>query len=45
MQIPKIDPLMGIPYGLKAFVAAVLGGIGIDPGAVLGRAPDRRPPR
>ncbi|HEV8119170.1 MAG TPA: branched-chain amino acid ABC transporter permease [Thermoanaerobaculia bacterium] len=36
MQIPKIDPLMGILYGLKAFVAAVLGGIGNVPGAVLG---------
>jgi branched-chain amino acid transport system permease protein len=36
MQIPKIDPLMGIMYGLKAFVAAVLGGIGSIPGAVLG---------
>ena len=36
MQIPKIDPLMGINYGLKAFVAAVLGGIGSIPGAVLG---------
>jgi len=36
MQIPKIDPLMGIIYGLKAFVAAVLGGIGSIPGAVLG---------
>ena len=36
MQIPKIDPLMGILYGLKAFVAAVLGGIGSVPGAVLG---------
>ena len=36
MQIPKIDPLMGIIYGLKAFVAAVLGGIGNIPGAVLG---------
>jgi branched-chain amino acid transport system permease protein len=36
MQIPKIDPLMGIVYGLKAFVAAVLGGIGNIPGAVLG---------
>jgi branched-chain amino acid transport system permease protein len=33
---PKIDPLMGIMYGLKAFVAAVLGGIGNIPGAVLG---------
>jgi branched-chain amino acid transport system permease protein len=36
MQIPKIDPQMGIIYGLKAFVAAVLGGIGSVPGAVLG---------
>jgi branched-chain amino acid transport system permease protein len=36
MQIPKIDPLMGVMSGLKAFVAAVLGGIGNVPGAVLG---------
>jgi branched-chain amino acid transport system permease protein len=33
---PQIDPLMGIMTGLKAFVAAVLGGIGNIPGAVLG---------
>lgn len=33
---PQIDPLMGIMTGLKAFVAAVLGGIGSIPGAVLG---------
>ncbi|AKU26246.1 ABC transporter permease [Geobacillus sp. LC300] len=32
----KIDPLMGILPGLKAFVAAVLGGIGIIPGAMVG---------
>ena len=32
----SIDPLMGIMPGLKAFVAAVLGGIGILPGAVTG---------
>lgn len=32
----KIEPLMGIIPGLKAFVAAVLGGIGIIPGAVIG---------
>lgn len=32
----KIDPLMGIIPGLKAFVAAVLGGIGIIPGAAVG---------
>jgi branched-chain amino acid transport system permease protein len=33
---PKIDPLMGLMPGLKAFVAAVLGGIGSIPGAMLG---------
>jgi branched-chain amino acid transport system permease protein len=33
---PKIDPLMGILPGLKAFVAAVLGGIGNITGAMLG---------
>jgi branched-chain amino acid transport system permease protein len=32
----KVDPLMGIMPGLKAFVAAVLGGIGSIPGAVAG---------
>ena len=31
-----INPLMGIIPGLKAFVAAVLGGIGIIPGAMIG---------
>lgn len=31
-----INPLMGIVPGLKAFVAAVLGGIGIIPGAMVG---------
>ncbi|NMB26463.1 MAG: branched-chain amino acid ABC transporter permease [Tissierellia bacterium] len=31
-----INPLMGTGPGLKAFVAAVLGGIGIIPGAVFG---------
>ncbi|MCM8709799.1 branched-chain amino acid ABC transporter permease [Clostridium sp. SYSU_GA19001] len=31
-----IDPYMGIMPGLKAFVAAVLGGIGVIPGALLG---------
>ena len=36
LQNPKIEPLMGIMPGLKAFVAAVLGGIGNIPGAVLG---------
>jgi branched-chain amino acid transport system permease protein len=33
---PSIDPLMGFMPGLKAFVAAVLGGIGSIPGAVAG---------
>lgn len=32
----KIDPLMGVIPGMKAFVAAVLGGIGIIPGAMVG---------
>jgi len=36
LKYPKIDPLMGMLYGLKAFVAAVLGGIGNFRGAVLG---------
>ncbi len=36
MKYPKIEPLMGTMIGLKAFVAAVLGGIGSVPGAVLG---------
>ena len=33
---PQINPFMGIMPGLKAFVAAVLGGIGSIPGAMLG---------
>ena len=36
LKDPKIEPYMGIMPGLKAFVAAVLGGIGNIPGAVLG---------
>jgi branched-chain amino acid transport system permease protein len=31
-----VEPFMGFLPGLKAFVAAVIGGIGIIPGAVLG---------
>ena len=36
MYYNRIDPYMGMMPGLKAFVAAVLGGIGIVPGAVVG---------
>lgn len=32
----KIEPLMGVIPGIKAFIAAVLGGIGIIPGAMVG---------
>lgn len=32
----KVTPFMGFTPGIKAFVAAVLGGIGIIPGAMLG---------
>lgn len=33
---PQLDPTMGSMMGIKAFVAAVLGGIGNIPGAVIG---------
>jgi branched-chain amino acid transport system permease protein len=33
---PQVNPLMGMMPGLKAIVAAVLGGIGSIPGAMLG---------
>jgi branched-chain amino acid transport system permease protein len=36
LTYPKIDPLMGVLPGLKAFIAAVLGGIGNISGAVAG---------
>ena len=36
MYYGQIEPLMGIMPGLKAFIAAVIGGIGIIPGAALG---------
>jgi branched-chain amino acid transport system permease protein len=36
LNYPSIDPLMGILPGLKAFVAAVLGGIGNIAGAAIG---------
>lgn len=36
MNIHSIEPLMGTQPGIKAFVAAVLGGIGSLPGAAVG---------
>ncbi len=36
ISYPSIEPLMGVTIGLKAFAAAVLGGIGSVGGAVLG---------
>lgn len=36
VSYPSIDPLIGLLPGLKAFIAAVLGGIGNFPGAALG---------
>lgn len=33
---PSVHPFMGVQPGLKAFIAAVLGGIGSIPGAILG---------
>lgn len=36
LTYPRVEPLMGVMPGLKAFVAAVLGGVGNVKGAVLG---------
>ncbi len=36
MKYPQLNPLMGVMPGLKCFIAAVIGGIGNIPGAVLG---------
>lgn len=36
MRYPNVFPYMGFMPGLKAFIAAVLGGIGSIPGAVVG---------
>lgn len=36
LRYPAVSPLMGLIPGLKAFIAAVLGGIGSIPGAMLG---------
>ena len=36
IKFPQINPLMGVMPGLKAFIAAVLGGIGNVWGAMIG---------
>ena len=36
VSYPQVSPMMGAMLGLKAFVAAVLGGIGSIPGAMVG---------
>ncbi|HZW97405.1 MAG TPA: branched-chain amino acid ABC transporter permease [Bacillota bacterium] len=36
VSYPQITPYMGALPGIKAFIAAVLGGIGLMPGAMLG---------
>ena len=36
MLYPRLEPAMGVMPGLKSFVAAVLGGIGVIPGAMFG---------
>jgi branched-chain amino acid transport system permease protein len=36
MKYPQVNPLMGVFPGMKAFIAAVLGGIGNIVGAVIG---------
>lgn len=36
LKYPSIQPLMGVMPGLKAFIAAVIGGIGNVKGAVIG---------
>ena len=36
VKYPQVQPMMGVMPGLKCFIAAVVGGIGNVPGAVLG---------
>ena len=36
MQIPSVEPTLGSMPGIKAFTAAVIGGIGSIPGAMIG---------
>ncbi|MEG1779515.1 MAG: branched-chain amino acid ABC transporter permease, partial [Oscillospiraceae bacterium] len=36
VKYPQVQPMMGVMPGLKCFIAAVIGGIGNIPGAMLG---------
>ena len=36
LRYPRVEPFMGLFPGIKAFIAAVFGGIGSVPGAMLG---------
>ena len=36
LRYPRIEPIMGILPGFKAFIAAIFGGIGSVPGAMIG---------
>ena len=36
INYPSVEPMMGVLVGLKAFAAAVVGGIGSVTGAVVG---------
>ena len=36
VRYPQVQPMMGVMPGLKCFIAAVIGGIGNVPGAVIG---------
>jgi len=36
LRYPRIEPIMGILPGFKAFIAAIVGGIGSVPGAMIG---------
>ena len=36
LRYPRVEPFMGIFPGFKAFIAAVFGGIGSIPGAMVG---------
>ena len=36
LRYPRVEPFMGLFPGIKAFIAAVFGGIGSIPGAMVG---------